>query len=214
VVHKETNTGTITPAAVLGSAVADPHPSAPSPSVGGSAVAYTAPAGNPSILPGVYSTITVGSTSDLTLGAGVYVLTGSINLSGGSITGSGVMIYLACSGYPTACPAAGSGATFNLTGGSLTLSPPTSGTYAGMTVFADRNNGASSSFSNTSVSITGTWYGIRMALVNTNPGDTLNFGEIDAAAVTVADSSTLTVAYVQSQSYGGSSGTGPLSLSL
>jgi len=152
----------------------------------------------------------VGPGASLTLGAGVYVLTGPIAVSGtGSMTGSGVMIYLACSGYPTACPAGGSGAAFNLTGGSLTLSPPTSGGYSGMTVFADRNNGATSVFANPSVTVTGTWYTIAMPLDQTRAGATLNLGETDAASVTLAGSTVWNVSYVPSQSYGG-----PLSLSL
>jgi hypothetical protein len=209
-----TNTGTITPAPISGSAVSDPHATAPVPAVAGSAVSYTAPAGTPTIAPGVYSGITVATGASLTLSAGVYVLSGPINMSGGSITGSGVMIYLACSAYPAACPAGGSGALFNLTGGTLTLSPPTSGVYAGMTVFADRNDGAVNAFSRAAVSVTGTWYTIKMALSNTHNGDTLNLGETAVASVAVRNNSIVTVAYVQSQSYGGGSGSGPLSLSL
>jgi hypothetical protein len=210
----EQNSGTITPGANSGSPVGDPHSTAPVPSVAGSAVSYTAPAGSPSIAPGVYSQITVGTGANLTLGAGVYVLTGPVNMSGGSIIGSGVMIYLACSAYPIACASGGSGARFNITGGTLTLSPPTSGTYAGMTVFADRNNGATTIFSNAAVTITGTWYTINMPLLEIHPGDTVNLGETDAALVAIADSTTLNVTYVRSQSYGGGSGGGPLSLSL
>jgi hypothetical protein len=208
------NSGTITPTPTTGAAVADPHPTAPVPAVAGSAVAYTASGATPSIAPGVYSGITVAAGSSLTLSAGVYVLTGPINMSGGSISGSGVMIYLACSAYPTACPVAGSGAHFNLSGGTLTLSPPTSGTYAGMAVFGDRNNGATNVFSRATVSVTGTWYTVRMPLSNTHNGDTLNLGETVAASVAVANNSVVTVAYVQSQSYGGGPGSGPLSLSL
>jgi hypothetical protein len=173
-------------------------------------VAYTAPTGTPTIAPGVYSQITVGTGTALTLSPGVYVLTGPISMTAGSISGSGVMIYLACSTYPTACPAGGSGALFDLTGGTLTLSPPTSGTYSGMTVFADRNNGASNDFSRAAVTVKGTWYTIKMAFAQTHPNDTLSLGETDAATVAVANGSTLNVTYVAAESYGG----GPLSLSL
>ncbi|MEP7105528.1 MAG: hypothetical protein ABI838_06760, partial [Chloroflexota bacterium] len=120
-------TGTITPAPVSGGPVADPYASAQVPSVAGSPVAYTAPSGTPSIAPGVYSQITVATGAALTLTPGVYVLTGPVNLSGsGSISGTGVMLYLACATYPTPCAAGGAGALLNLTGGGLTLSPPTS----------------------------------------------------------------------------------------
>jgi len=213
-VNTGTNSGTITPAPVTGSAVADPHAAAPAPSVAGSAVAYTAPTGTPSITPGVYSQIDVGTGAVLTLAAGVYVLTGPIDMSGGSISGSGVMIYLACSVYPAPCPAGTSGAAFDITGGSLNLSPPTSGTYAGMTVFADRNNVAPNAVGSATVTVTGTWYTIGMALQQTHPGDTLHLGETDVASVAIKVSTVLTVTYVQSQSFGGGSGSGPLSLSL
>ena len=177
-------------------------------------VAGESPLGSSSITPRVYSQIMVGSGSALTLSAGVYVLTGPISMSGGSITGTGVMVYLACSGYPTACPAATSGAAIALTGGALNLSPPTSGTYAGMTVFADRNNIAPVALAAATLTVTGTWYTIGMALQQTNPGDTLNLGETDVASVSIKNSTVLNVAYVQAQSYGGGSGSGPLSLSL
>ena len=206
-----TGSGTITPAPVSGGPAADPHAAAPAPSVAGAPAAYTAPAGSPSIGPGVYSQIAVGTGASLTLTPGVYVLTGPVHLSGsGSISGTGVMVYLACGTYPTPCAVGGSGAFLDLTGGSLTLSPPTSGPYAGMAVFADRNNGATDLFSRAAVSVTGTWYTIRMPLNNTHPGDTLNLGETDAATVTLSPSTSMTVAYLASQSYG----SGALSLSL
>jgi len=214
VVDNVSNAGTITPAPVIGSAVADPHPAAPAPSVAGSAVAYTAPASSATITPGVYSQITVGVGAALTLAAGVYVLTGPITMTGGSITGAGVMIYLACSGYPTACPAGTLGAALNFSGGALNLSPPTSGTYAGMTVFADRNNIAPITLASTALTVTGTWYTIGMDLQQTHIGDTLHLGETDVASVSIKNSTVLTVAYLQSQSYGGGTGSGPLSLSL
>jgi len=214
VVNTASNSGTIAPAPISGSAVADPHPTAPAPSVAGSAVAYTAPAGSATISPGVYSQITVATGSALTLAAGVYVITGPVNLSRGSITGSGVMIYLACSGYPAICPPSTSGAALNFTGGTFNLSPPTSGTYAGMTVFADRNNSAPIALASTTLTVTGTWYTIGMDMQQTHIGDTLNLGETDVASVSIKNSTVLTVAYVQSQSFGGGSGPGPLSLSL
>ena len=214
VVNRVSNSGTITPAPTLGSATGDPHSGLAAPSLAGSAIPYTAPIGTPSIGPGIYSSITVNSGSTLTLNAGTYVLTGPVNVTGGSLTGAGVTIYLACAGYPAACAGGASGAAFNLTGGATTLSPPLTGTYAGLTVFADRNNNAATTISQAALSVTGTWYSIAMPIRDLHPGDNFGFGELDAAAVTLSNNSVMTVAYVQAQSYGGGTTNGPLNLSL
>jgi hypothetical protein len=214
VVNRVSNSGTITPAPTLGSATGDPHAGLTAPSLAGSAVAYTAPIGSPSIGPGIYSSISVNSGSTLTLSAGTYVLTGPLNVTGGSLTGAGVTIYLACPGYPTACAGGTSGAAMNLTGGATTLSPPLTGTYAGLTVFADRNNNAATTISQAALTVTGTWYSIAMPIHDLHPSDSFGFGELDTAAVTLSNNSVMTVAYVQAQSYGGGTTNGPLNLSL
>jgi len=96
--------------------------------------------------PGVYRTINA-SNGTVTLSAGTYVITGSINVSDiGVLNTSGpVVIYLTCqnlvgsgSGRHWACGAGQTGATFNVSGtGSFALTAPTSGTYAGISLFAD-----------------------------------------------------------------------------
>jgi hypothetical protein len=70
-------------------------------------------------------------------------VTQSVLVSGGTLTGSGVTIYLACGTSSTAqaCASGQSGATFTASGqGSYVLSAPPSGTLKGLTIFADRNN--------------------------------------------------------------------------
>jgi hypothetical protein len=103
------------------------------------------------LTPGVYERITVRGGATLTLEEGVYVVTdfstldpfhtGFRVLDGGRVqsTGDGVTIYLACEDYPTPCD--GAGTRFRLDPGSEFLaSPPATGEYAGLSVFADPGN--------------------------------------------------------------------------
>jgi hypothetical protein len=92
--------------------------------------------------PGVYPSIEVRSGATLTLEAGVYVVTDFTGLTvrtGGRVVGDGVTVYLACTDYPTPCD--GSGARFRLeNGGQFQVGPPTTGEYAGLSIFADHGN--------------------------------------------------------------------------
>jgi hypothetical protein len=95
--------------------------------------------------PGIYEHGIEGSH---TLQPGVYVLKGDITLKGNDlITGSGVTLYMACSTYPNPCATNAVGAGIKATGnGALTLSAPTTGTFKGLTIFADRGNAATQTF--------------------------------------------------------------------
>jgi hypothetical protein len=94
--------------------------------------------------PGVYPSIDVRSGATLTLEQGVYVVTdftGFTVRTGGHVvgTGDGATIFLACGGYPAPC--GGGGARFRLeTGGTFDVDPPTTGEYAGLSIFADKGN--------------------------------------------------------------------------
>jgi hypothetical protein len=103
--------------------------------------------------PGVYRTINA-SNGTVTLssgpsGIGVYVITGSINVTDiGVLNTSGpVAIYLTCptlvgsgSSRHWGCAAGQTGGTFNVSGtGSFALTTPASGTYAGISLFSDPN---------------------------------------------------------------------------
>ena len=92
--------------------------------------------------PGIYSSITVQNNAILTLQAGTYVFRGSAGLTiedNAQVEGDGVTIYLACSGYPAPC--SGSGARFRVReSGRFLASPPTTGQYAGLSIFADPGN--------------------------------------------------------------------------
>jgi Putative Flp pilus-assembly TadE/G-like len=92
--------------------------------------------------PGVYEGINVESGT-LTLEEGVYVITefpGFRVRDGGRVVGDGVTIYLTCEDYPTQCDGE-DGARFRLDPTSRFLAtPPATGEYAGLSVFADRGN--------------------------------------------------------------------------
>ena len=88
------------------------------------------------INPGVYSQITVSGNAKLTMKAGTYVIEGggfSVSGSGG-VSGTGVMIYNTNNSAGTFGAITVSGA------GTVALSAPSSGTYAGILIFQDRSN--------------------------------------------------------------------------
>lgn len=91
--------------------------------------------GSPTLQPGVYDGgITLSSTTSATLEPGIYYLNGGgLNVSGqAGMSGTGVMIY----NNPLS-----SSDQINISGtGTVSLSPPTSGAYAGLTLFQDRTS--------------------------------------------------------------------------
>jgi hypothetical protein len=91
--------------------------------------------------PGIYSQIKVSGNAKLTMNPGIYVIAGGgFSVTGnGSVSGSGVMIYNAGSNYN-----GGSGNTFGgitLSGnGTINLTAPTTGPFAGIVLFQSRDN--------------------------------------------------------------------------
>ncbi len=122
--------------------------------------------------PGVYSQITASGNASLTLQPGVYIITGggftvsgnanvAVSGSSNSITGTGVMIYNAGTGYNGTTGAdGGSYGAITLSGnGTISLTKPSTGTYAGILIFQARDNSAALTFSgNSMVGVTGTIY--------------------------------------------------------
>ena len=92
--------------------------------------------GSATLNPGVYcGGITISGTNDITLNPGTYVLDGGDFLvrGGGSLRGEGVTIILTNTG-------AGSWGRINISGNRvIDLSAPTTGYYAGVTLFVDRD---------------------------------------------------------------------------
>jgi hypothetical protein len=101
--------------------------------------------------PGLYATtITIGGNAIVTMNPGLYYLQGGLSISGGgSLSGSGVTIY-----------SDGGGALSMVGTGSLTLSPPSSGPYQGITIFQERSSGQTISVkgNGNNTNITGTFY--------------------------------------------------------
>ena len=101
--------------------------------------------GPATLTPGIYDSINVDAGGFLTLEEGVYVVTEPAGFrvrDGGQVqsNGDGVTIYLACSDYPAPCDNE-LGARFRLDDdGQFQASPPASGEYAGLSIFADRGN--------------------------------------------------------------------------
>lgn len=92
--------------------------------------------GSATLNPGVYcGGISISGTNNITLNPGVYVLDGGDFLvrGGGTLTGTGVTIILTNTG-------AGLWGRINISGNRVvSLSAPTSGYYAGVTLFVDRD---------------------------------------------------------------------------
>ena len=116
------------------------------------------PYGSVSTGNGVYATLNAGVYDSLsinspgaTLNPGTYYIkAGGLTIANGAtVLGNGVTIYLA-----------NLGGKINIQGGAnVTLTPPTSGTYAGVSIFQDRANTQTVSIANgTTSSITGTIY--------------------------------------------------------
>jgi len=132
------NGGSTTPAAVTGVAVtSDPFASLPVPPLGNCTAhpTMTSPGSNTALTPGTYCggiTISNGATN-VTFGAGDYIINGGGITFGGGVTSSGsnVMFYLT-----------GTNATYAsvtiANGVNLTFSAPTSGPYLGILFFQDR----------------------------------------------------------------------------
>jgi hypothetical protein len=114
--------------------------------------------------PGIYNTVTVQGTATLTLATGVYVFTGLDGLTvedDAQVVSSagGATVYLACSGYPAPC--SGNGARFRVRdNGRFEADPPTTGPYAGLSVFAAPGNTRTMRFQSTqNVTLPGALYG-------------------------------------------------------
>jgi Flp pilus assembly protein TadG len=142
---------TVNPAPTEGvTAISDPLASLVPPSVPGTATAVTVSNNKPlTITPGVYSSIKVSNSAAdvLTMSPGTYVITGPFTVgNSASVYGNGVTLYFTCTGYSTAntapCSSPGqTGGYFNANGATTsTLNAPTSGTYAGLVMFYDRND--------------------------------------------------------------------------
>jgi hypothetical protein len=121
------------------------------------------------LTPGLYpGGIRIQGNARVTLMPGIYYMQGGgISTSGnGSLTGSGVMIYN------------DGGGAIDLSGnGAVNLSPPTSGTYTGITIFQARTSSTAMSISgNGNMTITGTFYAPKAPVTITGNGSSNAIG--------------------------------------
>ncbi|MBV9333925.1 MAG: hypothetical protein JO146_07940 [Candidatus Eremiobacteraeota bacterium] len=104
-------------------------------------------AGGSVLTPGCYSNLSLNKAT-VTLSPGTYVLSGSSNFNQASITGTGVTIYI---------PA---GATTNFNNvNSMSITPPASGNYAGVSFYQVPGNSNGVNFNGSSINIGGLIYG-------------------------------------------------------
>ncbi len=152
----------LSPAPLTGAVAAtDPFASLPSPSTSGLTNYGTESlSGNSSatIKPGIYAGISASGNAKLTLSSGLYIIEGGgLSISGNaSVAGSGVTIVNAGSKYPST---GGKYGGIVLSGnGSFNLTPPTSGTYAGVVIFQPRDNATPLTISGNATGMTGLIY--------------------------------------------------------
>jgi hypothetical protein len=122
------------------------------------------------IQPGIYTKISVSGNAKLTLSAGIYIIEGGgFTVSdNASVNGSGVMIFNAGSLYPNT---GGTYGSITLGGtGQCSLSPATSGTYAGIVFFQPPNNTKTFTMTGNASGISGTIYAPAASLSDSSNG--------------------------------------------
>ncbi len=177
---------------------ADPLGYIPQPTTTGMTTQSSSPlsvsSGTTTLSPGVYNGgISISGTANVTLQSGpmpaVYYMQGggfSVSGNGNVVTGNGVMIYNDASG-----------GSLSISGnGSVTLSPMTTGAYAGITLFQARTATASVSISGngTSTNISGTIYAANAPLSLSGNGSNLG-NQYIASTLTISGNGPLTLDY-------------------
>jgi Flp pilus assembly protein TadG len=95
---------------------------------------------NGSYSPGIYKSITLNSGDAVTLAAGTYYIEGAVKVAGtATLSGTGVTIVLTSSDGTGTGTWSASQNTVSLTGsGAISITAPTTGTYAGIAFYGDR----------------------------------------------------------------------------
>ncbi len=174
------------------SATADPLSSLPVPNPATLTPQTYTGSGQTTLQPGYYSSgINLSAPSGtITLQSGIYYINGGFgDSSGATIVGNGVMIYNASQ-------------SFSITGsGNVTLSPMTSGPYAGITIFHNPTSTSDVSITgNGSLNITGTIYAAGSKLTVTGNGSTIGSRSISKTLSVTGNGS-----LIMSNSYRGTS---------
>jgi hypothetical protein len=113
---------------------------------------------NPTISPGCYNQLSVGTCGTVTFEPGTYVLNGTSDFSNSSFVGTGVTFYVTASGTPPDFSASNS----------ATISPPTSGATSGVLYYQVPSNTAAPNLSGSSVRFSGLVYAPSATNVNFN----------------------------------------------
>ena len=169
----------------------DPLASLPTPStVGLSNQSFTSSYGSKTISPGVYTNgLSIAGGMTVTMNPGVYYIkTSGLTLSGGAtLKGTGVTIYMDNTG--------GQNNDFSVSGGAtVSLTPPTSGIYAGLSYFQDRSNSNTLSFTNgATVNIQGTLYAAAAALSASGGTNNTYGSQIIANAMALSNGASIKV---------------------
>lgn len=180
---RTSSTGQVTPTPTkIASPIPDPLSMVPVPSAAGlpnyGNYSSQSSHGNETINPGVYGDISLDSSGTLTFNPGLYIITGSVRTNApGNVVANGVTLYLTCgtSSNPVACAPGQAGGSIDLnSNGNFTISPPTSGTYKGLSVFFDRNNTAGYHITSNGNSASGTIYGASASMVLESSGAVVN----------------------------------------
>ena len=220
------NSSNVSPTPTTGyTAATDPLASLAVPSVSGSSNGNVSVSGSSSttLNPGIYDTISSSSSGTITLNPGIYVIRNGLTLNhtpGGSspsLYAHGVLLYFACSAYPTPCNAGGqNGAAMNMNSGATAdMTGPTSGTYQGISIFSDRTNTATHAITGSSSSaIGGTIYSKTGTVSFTGPsGITTSLSAaVVAGVVTMTGSGNVTLNFNSSSNAPALSGAASITL--
>ncbi len=208
---QKSGNASFSPAPTTGAlALADPLASLAEPSTSGlTNYGSESLSGNSSatIKPGMYSAISASGNASLTLCSGLYIIEGGgFSISGNaSVSGSGVTIVSAGSKYPSS---GGTYGSITLSGnGSYNLSPPTTGTYAGIVIFQSRDNTKALTISGNASGMSGTIYAPAAQLAESGNAqlnasidvDTLSISGNGVSNTVTLSSPSGTVAYTPAQ---------------
>jgi hypothetical protein len=185
--------GACTPTATQIAAVSDPlQKTLPPPgcSTWSTGCSVQSQGGQTTLNPGVYASLSASGGTILTLKSGIYVITGGVSTTGNggvvSESGGGVLIFLGCPGYPTPCTPGQVGAGMSMAGnGSFSVAPQPSGPYAGIVIYADRNNAANISAQGNGASLSGTVYAASASLSMGGNGAISISGRLIASSVDI-----------------------------
>jgi hypothetical protein len=156
--------------------------------------------GNRTLQPGVYTGgIQISGNASVTLSPGIYYMdTGGFSLgAGGNLSGNGVMIYNAPSPKSNSDVISINGNP----GATVSLSPPTSGPYQGISLFQDRTSAESLSLAgNGNFTITGTFYAAAAQLSVAGNGSQSTIGsQYISDTLTVSGNGAININWTQDQ---------------